>query len=67
MTRPEAVQILKHDGFVIGAQFSSVEARILTWGGISETNEGEMRLWDLTDPLKGLHPAERILELEVRS
>jgi len=62
VTKPEAVLTFKHDGDVIGAQFSRDESRVLTW-----SKDKTARLWDLTDPLKELQPAERILELEVRS
>src|SRR5207249_3755176 len=67
VTKPEAVLTFKHDSPVNGAQFSRDESRVLTWTGVSLTNKGEARLWDLSDPLKELQPAERILELEVRS
>lgn len=51
-----------HDSGVNGAQFSRDESRVLTW-----SYDNTARLWDATDPLAMLNPAERILELEVRS
>ena len=60
--KAEPLQTFSHDDFVIGAQFSRDEARVLTWSG-----DKTARLWGSTDPLAALTPAERILELEVRS
>jgi len=62
VSKAESLQTFKHDGYVIGAQFSRDEARVLTW-----SQDKTARLWDSTDPLAALTPAERILELEVRS
>ena len=62
VTKPEPLQTFKHDGGVNGAQFSRDESRVLTW-----SNDKTVRLWNAVDPLAMLTPAERILELEVRS
>ena len=61
-TKPEPLQIFKHHGGVIGAQFSRDESRVLTW-----SHDKTARLWDAVDPLGMLTLDERILELEVRS
>jgi hypothetical protein len=60
MTKPEAILILSHNSLK-GAKFSQDETRVLTW------SDDKVWLWDVTDPLAVLSPAERVLELEVRS
>ena len=67
VTKPEPIQTFKHDDSVRGAQFSRDESRVLTWSGKFVNSIDEVRLWSSGDPLAMLTPAERILELEVRS
>jgi WD40 repeat protein/energy-coupling factor transporter ATP-binding protein EcfA2 len=62
VTKPNPIQTFKHASRVNGALLSGDESRVLTW-----SDDGTARLWDVTDPLSELNPAERILELEVRS
>jgi WD40 repeat protein len=62
VAKPEPLQIFKHDNHVNGAQFSHDESRVLTW-----SDDQAARLWDCSDALAMLTPAERLLELKVRS
>jgi hypothetical protein len=62
VTKPEAILNLQHDGAVNWAQFSQDESRVLTC-----SSDGTAKVWDVTDSLAVLSPAERVLELEVRS
>ena len=61
MTKPEAILNLQHDGAVNSVQFSQDESRVLTC-----SSDWTSKVWDVTDPLAVLSPAERILEFEVR-
>jgi WD40 repeat protein len=65
VTKHEPLLTFRHDRYeeFYNAQFNHDESRLLTW----RENDNSVRLWDLTDPLAVLTPAERILELEVRS
>ncbi|MEJ7590286.1 MAG: hypothetical protein WKF77_01945 [Planctomycetaceae bacterium] len=60
--KSKAVQTFKRDDSVNGAQFSRDDSRVLTWSDVETA-----RLWDPSDPLMILNPAERIFEIEVRS
>ena len=61
VTKPDPLQTFIHDSIVNGAQFNRDESRVLTW------SDTRVRLWNAVDLLAMLTPAERILELEVRS
>lgn len=51
-----------HDDAVTGAVFTGDEARVLSW-----SRDGAVKLWDVALNDEDLTPAERILDLEVRS
>jgi WD40 repeat protein len=60
-TKPDPILTLELGGAVEGAKFNEDESRVLAW------TKDNVYVWDLTDPLATLTPAERLLELEVRT
>lgn len=58
----EKIASFQHASSFKGAQLSLTEARVLTWH-----ENGEICIWDLSDPLESLSPSERILEFETRT
>ena len=55
----------EHDEAVRGALFTRDESRFLSWSG--DRGSGAVKLWDAALKNIDLTPAQRIVELEVRS
>ncbi len=64
LDRGGSIKEWKHATPVYSAQFTKNDASILTW---SNSGAGQLQSWGTTLRDKGLTPAQRILELQIRS